>query len=93
MSSKQRKTPHFSMLRLEGCKTPGDYMYFARCRAGMSVSELAELSGVSVGAISDWERDFRSPRLAMMEFVADALGISIDEYTGHSLRRARARER
>lgn len=67
--------------------TRGAAMMRARVKAGMSRDELAEISGVSLSAISNWERDKNAPSVDVLELVADALGLSIDEYVGHKVRR------
>lgn len=66
--------------------TRGAAMMRARVKAGMSRDELAEISGVSLSAISNWERDKNAPSVDVLELVADVLGISIDEYVGHKVR-------
>lgn len=60
-------------------------MKAAREAAGLSQYELAELSGVNRLAIGQIERGQREygPRLDTAIMLADALGISIDEYVGH----------
>lgn len=67
--------------------TRGAAMMRARVKAGMSRDDLAEISGVSLSAISNWERDKNAPSVDVLELVADALGLSIDEYVGHKVRR------
>lgn len=67
--------------------TRGAAMMRARVKAGMSRDDLAEISGVSLSAISNWERDKNAPSVDVLELVADTLGISIDEYVGHKVRR------
>lgn len=66
--------------------TRGAAMMRARVKAGMSRDELAEISGVSLSAISNWERDKNAPSVDVLELVADALGLGIDEYVGHKVR-------
>lgn len=56
----------------------------ARILKGLSISELAEKSHVSASNISAYERGFRCPGIYMVADLADALGISIDEYIGRS---------
>lgn len=52
----------------------------ARKRAGISVETLAERSGVTAIAIRGWELGYSAPMVTTAMAVADALGISIDEY-------------
>lgn len=67
--------------------TRGEYMRKARQRAGLTIRQLATLSGVSANAIGGLERSRRiSGQYMTIEVLADALGLSIDEYTGHRRR-------
>lgn len=50
--------------------------------------ELAERSGVTSNQISNLERERSWGRLDTITLLADALGLSIDEYIGHEVRRA-----
>lgn len=65
-------------------KTIGEAMRAARCEAGIRQNKLAECSGVKAGLISDYERGMRYPTLLTLISLADTLGISIDEYIGHT---------
>ena len=65
-------------------KTIGEAMLAARLEAGIRQNKLAECSGVKAGLISDYERDMRYPTLLTLIALADTLGISIDEYIGHT---------
>lgn len=68
--------------------TRGEYMRRARINAELTIKQLAALSGVSANAIGGLERGKRiSGQYMTIEVLADALGLSVDEYTGH-LRRA-----
>ena len=57
-----------------------------RCReaAGLSIKELADLSGVSTGTISRWENERKNPNLDSMLLVCDVLGVSVDTYIGRA---------
>lgn len=67
--------------------TRGEYMRKARQRAGLTIRQLAALSGVSANAIGGLERGrIISGQYMTIEVLADALGLSIDEYTGHRRR-------
>jgi transcriptional regulator with XRE-family HTH domain len=59
--------------------TMGDKLQMLRKASGMTQAELAKASGVSLGAIRNWEQDLRSPMLWMAGLVARALRVSIDE--------------
>lgn len=52
----------------------------ARHKAGISIEELAKRSGVTPMTIRGWELGNRSPTIRAAIEVANALGISIDEY-------------
>lgn len=70
--------------------TQGEYMRRARQQAGMSAVQLSELSGVSKKTIYDLELGYsRYGRLDNITLLADALGLSIDEYVGHKVRQRR----
>ena len=61
----------------------GAAMRKARLRAGLSVMELAELSGVSKDMLYKWEREAHSPSLTCLLLVTAALEIGLDEYVGN----------
>lgn len=68
--------------------TQGEYMRKARKCAGLTIAQLSELSGISDAAICALERNVnRNGRIDTIEMLADALGLSIDEYVGHEVRR------
>lgn len=54
-----------------------------RQEAGLNIVELANLSTVSHVTITRLELDRGSPNLETIILLADALGLSIDEYVGH----------
>lgn len=65
--------------------TAGEYMKHARKRAGWTLKQLEKASGIKEPCISRYENDLTYPTLATLELLADALGISIDEYVGHKV--------
>lgn len=65
--------------------TAGEAMRAARERAGLQQKELAALSGLPAHTISVLEAGRRQGMLCTIETLADALGISIDEYVGHEV--------
>lgn len=65
--------------------TCGESMRKARVEAGLSIVELSNLSGVSQSNICLLEHDHHSGVLSTIEMLADALGLSIDEYVGHEV--------
>lgn len=70
--------------------TQGEYMRRARQQAGLTIVQLSELSGVTKKTITDLELGHTSyGRLDNITLLADALGLSIDEYVGHRVRKRR----
>ncbi len=49
-----------------------------RKRAGMSVSDLARISGVAVSTIHNWEAGKRSPQIDILAAAMNTLGADID---------------
>lgn len=70
--------------------TIGESMRAARKKAGLTQKQLAKKSGVPQPSISTYEHDERYPSLFTATDMADALGITVDEYIGHSARKASA---
>ena len=74
--------------------TRGEIMRMHRERAGLSQCELAKLSGISQVTISALEIGRNSGGdLDTIELLADALGLSIDEYVGHEVIKHRERKK
>ena len=63
--------------------TIGEAAKQARLRKGFSIQELSEKSGVTLNSIYRLENDRNIPLISTVELLADALGMSIDEYVGH----------
>ena len=55
----------------------------ARIRAGMTIKELSEITDIAPNTIIGFEKGRIDAKISTVEILADALGISIDEYTGH----------
>lgn len=60
----------------------GKAMRTARQEKGLTMQELADKSGVSMWSIHDYERHNHEPRLYNLVCLADALGVTLDEYIG-----------
>ena len=74
--------------------TRGEIMRMHREKAGLSQYELAELSGIHQVTISALEKGRNSGgNLDTIELLADALGLSIDEYVGHEVIKHRERKK
>ena len=72
--------------------TRGEIMRMWREKRGRSQLELAELSGIHQVTISALEKGRNSGgNLDTIEILADALGLSIDEYVGHKIIKCRER--
>ena len=64
-----------------------------REKRGLSQIELAELSGIHKGTISELEKGRNSSgNLDTIELLSDALGLSIDEYVGHKVVKYRGKK-
>lgn len=63
----------------------GKAMRAARLEQGMSMKKLADKSGVSLYSIHDYEHNGREPGLFNLVCLADALGITLDEYIGRKV--------
>lgn len=53
-----------------------------RKKAKLTQSDLASCVGVTAQAISKWERGNACPDIAILDEIADALGISLSELLG-----------
>lgn len=74
--------------------TRGEIMRRWREKRGLSQPELAKLSGISQVTISALEIGRNSGgNLDTIELLADALGLSIDEYVGHKIIKYRERKK
>ena len=56
----------------------------ARRRRGLTQGDLAETVGVTAQAVSKWERGNSCPDIAILDEVAEALGISVSDLLGVS---------
>lgn len=65
--------------------TMGESARNARKNAGLSMTKLAEMSGVSTSTIFNTEKDLRTPSVLIAEALAMALNISIEEYIGSEI--------
>jgi transcriptional regulator with XRE-family HTH domain len=63
--------------------TRGDYMRQARLRAGFSQRALSKISGIHQQTINSLENGYVQGTISTIETLADAIGISVDEYIGH----------
>ena len=62
----------------------GDKLKELRVKSGLTQSELAEKSGVTVASLSRWENGTRSPRQIDVEKITSALGVSVSYLMGET---------
>ena len=72
--------------------TRGEIMRMWREKRGLTQCELAELSGVTQKTIWALENNKNNGSVATIELLADALGLSIDEYVGHKVVKYRGKK-
>lgn len=72
--------------------TRGQTMKKWREKSGLSQYELSELSGVTQKTIWALENNKNNGSVTTVELLADALGLSIDEYVGHKIVKYRERK-
>lgn len=66
--------------------TQGEHMRRARKRMGLSIDNLSMMTGIAPATIGALERGTnRSGTIYTIGRLADALGLSIDEYVGHEV--------
>lgn len=71
------------MKKAGDCMTFGDRLVYARKKKGLTQKQLAELSGVSESAISDYELGNKSPRPAKILKIVKVLEVSEDWLMGN----------
>ena len=57
-----------------------------KCRRAKRISQkkLSDASGIEISSISRYEREITFPGILSLVALADALGVSLDEYVGRS---------
>ena len=70
---------------MSGPRSLGQAMREARRKRGAHVAELSRRTGVAKNTIWDYERDVGLSQMVNIMALADALGISVDEYIGHEV--------
>jgi transcriptional regulator with XRE-family HTH domain len=55
----------------------------ARLRAGLTQRALSKISGIHQQTINALENGYVQGTISTIETLADAIGISVDEYIGH----------
>lgn len=63
----------------------GTAMRKARTDRGLTLRDLESMSGVSFGTIAAIERGDRAGYIDTIELLADALGLSLDDYVGREV--------
>ena len=54
----------------------------ARLRAGLSQKDVADMLGVSAGAVSQWEKGTTSPTAKRLKPLSKILGTTVEELVG-----------
>ncbi|MBE6647508.1 MAG: helix-turn-helix transcriptional regulator [Ruminococcaceae bacterium] len=54
----------------------------ARHTLGLTQKDLADRVGVTAQAVSKWERGSSCPDIAILDEIADSLGVSVSELLG-----------
>ena len=67
---------------IERVDPKGRSMTECREAAGLTLKELAELSGVTESTLCRWETGYQNPSLDGVLLVCDVLGVSVDTYIG-----------
>lgn len=65
----------------------GDNIAYYRKRIGLTQEQLAEILGISNGAVSKWEQKISCPDVMLLPTIADLFQISIDELFGRAVNR------
>lgn len=68
-----------------GLVTTGDHMRRAREAAKLTQEQLAEKAGLARGTLARLERNEKQGNLFTVVCLADALGVSLDEYIGREV--------
>ncbi len=53
-----------------------------RKKHGLTQGEFGDLLGVSIQAVSKWERELCYPDIFLLPAISDIIGVSIDEMLG-----------
>ena len=62
----------------------GEKLRLLRKRRGLTLQSVADATGISVGHLSELERDIASPTVKMLHDISRALGVSISWFFGDS---------
>ncbi|MBP5725672.1 MAG: helix-turn-helix transcriptional regulator, partial [Clostridia bacterium] len=57
-----------------------------RKRQGLTQEQLAEVLGVTVGSVHEWETRMSTPELGMITEMADFFDVSVDVLLGYQMR-------
>lgn len=70
--------------RVDKDMTLGEQIKFYRKQAGMTQQKLADKLGVSFEAVSNWERDKNVPTADNLQYIAEALNVTVDKLLGEN---------
>jgi transcriptional regulator with XRE-family HTH domain len=62
----------------------GERIRLLRNKKGFTLKDISEKTNLSISFISDIENGRRTPRLENLQYIADALNVSIDRLTGEA---------
>lgn len=65
----------------------GDKIACCRKVIGLTQEQLAEILGITKGAVSKWEQNISYPDITLLPSLADLFQISIDELFGRTINR------
>ncbi len=63
----------------------GDNIAYYRKIIGLSQEQLAEILGITKGAVSKWEQKICCPDVTLLPSIADLFQVSIDELFGRTI--------
>lgn len=65
----------------------GDNIAYYRKVIGLTQQQLAEILGITKGAVSKWEQNISCPDVGLLPALADLFQVSIDELFGRTISR------
>lgn len=66
--------------------TIGEAIRKARIKSGYTKVQLAEIAHISFNTLHKWEKDETYPNLFNLIPIADALGVTLDELVGRTVK-------
>ena len=66
--------------------TTGQHINLVRNKRDITLDQLAEISGVSKNTIVSWIYHGHNPDIKLLIKIADALGVTLDELVGRTVK-------